>query len=560
MPRHSRPNCELDEDESLRSLPGVSGSVAGPAPLVSVIVPTYNSGALIGDALEGLARQTLPAGQLEVLVVDDGSTDETWSRLLGWTGLPGLRTFHQPHSGTPSAGRNRGLLHARGVYVFFHDADDYLGEDALRRLVAVAEGEGSDVVVGQVHRVGQPPPSRSGGRSVLDADLLNDGVWRSLGPHKLFRRALVDHLGLVFCEDMVQGEDQVFVASCLFAASKVSVLRDYDYYYRRHRDDGRNLSRQRQTLQNKFLTCSRMTALVVAHTTPGERRDKFLRRVLVGTLAPGLAKPFMTAQPAERDAFLSALKDQVLPHLTSRHLAWAKQPARARLAVASSGQAEDLARLNEVLRLPPRYLVEEGVLARDLGGALNSLLPAKLRQVDALPVLVHRIVTVRRVRSGFRLRVQLAEPPVPINRVDVLASLRRGGDVQVTVAACRTASGQVDLLIAPHELRAAARNVGARRKVADAAADQIWDFTLQAHADGATVSSARLSWNDSAVLPDAMSEPRWWMRHRRHLHARLVTTTSNVSLLIPPPQKRQRRWSTIHSKVRVAAEEVAQSR
>lgn len=57
-----------------------------------------------------------------------------------------------------------------------------------------------------------------------------------------------------------------------------------------------------------------------------------------------------------------------------------------------------------------------------------------------------------------------------------------------------------------------------------------------------------------------MSEPRWWMRHRRHLHARLVTTTSNVSLLIPPPQKRQRRWSTIHSKVRVAAEEVAQSR
>ena len=47
---------------------------------------------------------------------------------------------------------------------------------------------------------------------MFDADLLDDGVWRSLTPHKLIRRSLIEDHQLRFCDDMVQGEDQVFMA------------------------------------------------------------------------------------------------------------------------------------------------------------------------------------------------------------------------------------------------------------------------------------------------------------------------------------------------------------
>ena len=128
---------------------------------------------------------------------------------------------------------------------------------------------------------------------MFDADLLDDGVWRSLTPHKLIRRSLIEDHQLRFRDDMVQGEDQVFMASCLFAARKISVLSETDLYHRRMLTDGSNLSRQRQTLANKRLTTSRMVELVVANTAPGARRDRLLRRIFVRTLPPALNRPFM---------------------------------------------------------------------------------------------------------------------------------------------------------------------------------------------------------------------------------------------------------------------------
>jgi glycosyltransferase involved in cell wall biosynthesis len=116
-----------------RSVPHQDANGAQPA--VSVIISTYNSGSLVAYALNALQAQTLPAELIEILVVDDGSTDDTWSCL---TELAVQRTnikiFQQPHTGGPSAGRNRALAEATGEYVFFHDADDYLGPDATARL------------------------------------------------------------------------------------------------------------------------------------------------------------------------------------------------------------------------------------------------------------------------------------------------------------------------------------------------------------------------------------------------------------------------------------------
>ena len=226
-----------------------------------------------------------------------------------------IKIFRQSHTGGPSAGRNRALAEATGEYVFFHDADDYLGADALRRLVGVAQQHASDVVAGRVSWIGRPEGEPGPTKTVFDADLLDDGVWRSLTPHKLIRRSLIEDHQLRFCDDMVQGEDQVFMASCLFAARKISILSDTDLYHRRMLTDGSNLSRQRQTLANKRLTTSRMVEVVAANTTPGARRDRLLRRVFVRTLPPALNRPFMAAKPAERKEFLEVMRAEVFPYL-----------------------------------------------------------------------------------------------------------------------------------------------------------------------------------------------------------------------------------------------------
>jgi hypothetical protein len=352
-------------------------------PAVSVIIATYNAGPLLAYALDALAAQSLPAHLIEVLVVDDGSTDGTWSYLTDLErARPNIKIFQQPHSGGPSAGRNRALSEATGSYVFFHDADDYLGTDALRRLVAVAEQQASDIVVARVSWIGRPNSERRLGRTVLDADLLDDGVWRALTPHKLIRRSLIEDLGLRFCNDMVQGEDQVFMASCMFAARKISILGGRDLYHRRLLPDGSNLSRQRQTLTNKQRTASRMVELVVANTTPGPRRDGLLQRVFVKTLPPALGRPFMIAGSAERQEFLDVMQAQVFPYMPPLVLSELGDRQRLRMLTARVGSPKDLVKLNRVLRQPLTY--GEGELPTyTLGPDLDRLLSPEDRQVGA---------------------------------------------------------------------------------------------------------------------------------------------------------------------------------
>jgi poly(ribitol-phosphate) beta-N-acetylglucosaminyltransferase len=104
-----------------RTDPGQDASRARPA--VSVIIATYNSGPLVAYALNALAAQTLTADLIEILVVDDGSTDDTWRHLSDLAAQrTNIKIFRQPHSGGPSAGRNRALTEASGEFVFFHDA------------------------------------------------------------------------------------------------------------------------------------------------------------------------------------------------------------------------------------------------------------------------------------------------------------------------------------------------------------------------------------------------------------------------------------------------------
>lgn len=87
--------------------------------MVSVIIPTHNYGQFVADAVESALNQTYRP--LEVIVVDDGSTDDTRQRLAPY--LDRIQYLYQDNKGV-SAARNTGIRHARGEWVAFLDADD----------------------------------------------------------------------------------------------------------------------------------------------------------------------------------------------------------------------------------------------------------------------------------------------------------------------------------------------------------------------------------------------------------------------------------------------------
>ena len=113
---------------------------------VSVIVPTYNRASLLMEALESVRAQSYRP--IELVVVDDGSTDATEDAVVRFTGNPAsvvlgadgagdwrLHYLRQRNAGAPAA-RNRGLASARGEFVQYLDSDDTLGSGKVAAQVA----------------------------------------------------------------------------------------------------------------------------------------------------------------------------------------------------------------------------------------------------------------------------------------------------------------------------------------------------------------------------------------------------------------------------------------
>lgn len=100
--------------------------------LVSVIIPTYNEEKFIGRCLASLQKQKLDNGdELEIIVVDDGSTDQTVNRVKSFTNV---KLLHQSHKG-PALARNQAAKHARGEILVFIDADMEFDPQCVKFLI-----------------------------------------------------------------------------------------------------------------------------------------------------------------------------------------------------------------------------------------------------------------------------------------------------------------------------------------------------------------------------------------------------------------------------------------
>ncbi len=206
-------------------------------PLVSVVVPMYNSAATIECLLESLINQTL--GDFELILVDDGSKDDSVAvARRAAAGDPRVHIITKENSGV-SRTRNEALSHCRGSWITFADADDWLAPYALESLVSAAE-QGADLAIADFYRVREGRYSVKGvgvsgllsfeefmhQMSLAPANYYYGSLW-----NKLFRRSIIAEHELSFKTKLDFGEDHVFVLEYLQYVRCVAAISKPTYYY-----------------------------------------------------------------------------------------------------------------------------------------------------------------------------------------------------------------------------------------------------------------------------------------------------------------------------------------
>lgn len=203
-------------------------------PKVTVGIPVYNSAEHVKIALDSVLAQTMEAKSIEVICVDDGSTDETRAVVEEYAQrFPrhGLRLLTQANTGGPATGRNRILEEARGHYLYYLDADDYFGPEALDAVYDLGMRQDADVVIGKFVGVGRGVPKYIFRSSTERTSMEKTSVVDSLNVLKAFRTEYVRRLPYRFDPALRMAEDHPFAMSAYIHTDNIAIQADVDCYY-----------------------------------------------------------------------------------------------------------------------------------------------------------------------------------------------------------------------------------------------------------------------------------------------------------------------------------------
>ena len=215
---------------------------------VSVIIPCYNAAKWLPKCFLTLAGQTIGISELELIFVDDASTDDgaTWAMLQEFEKAypENIMVIHLEENMRQGGARNVALSYATGEYIAFVDADDFVADDFLEKVYDRAKETDADIVQFEysfyTDRLGVVPANRkvsdevliissdSERKKFLISEKITYGCW-----NKLYRRELIERAKVKYAEHVIY-EEPLFVYPLLFYGTKFVLMSDKFYFYRQN--------------------------------------------------------------------------------------------------------------------------------------------------------------------------------------------------------------------------------------------------------------------------------------------------------------------------------------
>lgn len=209
-------------------------------PLLAVIVPCYNLEKYVNKCVSSIVKQTYTC--LEILLIDDGSTDKTGIICDAWQKKDQrIHVIHKRNEG-PSYARKTGIENTAAEYITFVDADDWIDINMYADMMSVMISTGSDIAQCEYLEIfDDKNVNCNGGKYETMFDIigreegvlliLKDKQWRSYVWNKIFKRKLFDHV--IFPTDRVYEDIPIVHTLFHHASQSVFLYRKYYFYYRR---------------------------------------------------------------------------------------------------------------------------------------------------------------------------------------------------------------------------------------------------------------------------------------------------------------------------------------
>lgn len=205
---------------------------------ISIIVPTYNNDGTISATIKSIQEQTF--ANIEIILVDDGSTDKTGKICDAFAEEDGrIKVIHQKNKGICGA-RNTGMDAATGDYLCFVDGDDEIESNYVEKLKSALSQTDAELIVGGI-TIYEMKKTYQLGPSISEQLLVNFSYddWMTLyndwtmipAWNKLFSKNIIENHQIRWMEGLTCGEDGVFVFQYLKYCNKISIVRDSIYKY-----------------------------------------------------------------------------------------------------------------------------------------------------------------------------------------------------------------------------------------------------------------------------------------------------------------------------------------
>ncbi len=220
--------------------------------LISIIIPLYNAAKFIAETLDSLYAQTY--NKFQILVVDDGSTDESIEICKNYAQEKGkLEIFRQENRG-PASARNVAIEHAAGEFLYFIDADDFVAKNALEVLINVYKETTADWILTEYYDIfdeGRTTPCNfwSNGECIKESDDFyqisqQQFIERIINNHQkrtgincwgnLYRTDIIRNKHIRFDNNSRRSEDFVFCLKYIAHIETIAIPKEMCFYYRQH--------------------------------------------------------------------------------------------------------------------------------------------------------------------------------------------------------------------------------------------------------------------------------------------------------------------------------------